>query len=61
MHVCLEGIIRGYSYAWKLIDGQLVQHGNGIMLDGDVKARGFFNDYLLGLSDQAEDNIRGRL
>ena len=26
------------------------------MLDGDVKARGFFNDYLLGLSDQAEDN-----
>lgn len=51
-----QGGTGGYSYAWKLIDGQLVQHGNGIMLDGDVKARGFFNDYLLGLSDQAEDN-----
>lgn len=44
------------TMAWKLVDGKLTQHGNGVALDGDVKARGIFNNYLLGLSDQANDN-----
>lgn len=41
--------------AWKLVDGKLTQHGNGVALDGDVKARGFFKNYLIGMSDQATD------
>ena len=51
-----QGGTAGPSQAWKLVDGQLVEHGSRLQLDGDVKARCFFNDYLLGLSDQATDN-----
>ena len=51
-----KGGTAGPSQAWKLVDGQLVEHGSRLQLDGDVKARCFFNDYLLGLSDQATDN-----
>ena len=40
------------TMAWKLQDGKLVQHGNGVALDGDVKARGIFQNYLIGMSDQ---------
>lgn len=43
------------TMAWKLFDGKLVQHGSGVSLDGDVKARGIFKNYLIGLSDQAND------
>lgn len=41
--------------AWKLVDGKLTQHGNGVTLDGDVKARGIFKNYLIGMSDQTGD------
>ena len=43
------------TMAWKLKDGKLVQHGNGVALDGDVKARGIFQNYLIGMSDQTGD------
>lgn len=38
--------------AWKLVDRKLTPHGNGVALDGDVKARGIFKNYLIGMSDQ---------
>lgn len=38
--------------AWTLKDGRLTQFGNGVALDGDVKARGIFRNYLIGMSDQ---------
>lgn len=41
--------------AWKLSGGTMVQHGSGLALDGDVKARGIFKNYLIGLSDQTGD------
>lgn len=40
------------TMAWKLVDGKLTQFGNGVALDGDVKARGIFKNYLIGMSDQ---------
>ena len=43
------------TMAWKLVDGKLTQHGGGVALDGDVKARGIFKNYLIGMSDQATD------
>ncbi len=43
------------TMAWKLVNGKLTQHGGGVALDGDVKARGFFKNYLIGMSDQATD------
>ena len=41
--------------AWKLVDGKLEAHGQGVSLDGDVKARGLFSHYLLGTSLQNAD------
>lgn len=41
--------------AWKLVGGQLTPFGNGVALDGDVKARGIYKNYLIGLSDQTGD------
>ncbi len=35
--------------------GNVVQYGNDLSLDGDVKARGIYNNYLIGMSDQTED------
>ena len=43
------------TMAWKLVDGKLTQHGGGVALDGDVKARGIFKNYLIGMSDQTGD------
>ena len=47
------------TLAWKLSDGALVAHGNGVALDGDVKARGFYDNYLIGMSDQTEATDNG--
>ena len=41
--------------AWKLVNGKMVQHGSGLTLDGDVKARGIYKNYLIGMSDQTGD------
>lgn len=35
-------------------NGNVVQHGSSLSLDGDVKARGIYNNYLIGMSDQTE-------
>ncbi|WP_297904025.1 DUF4374 domain-containing protein [uncultured Parabacteroides sp.] len=47
------------TLAWKLVDGKLTQHGSGVALDGDVKARGFYDNYLIGMSDQTEATDNG--
>ena len=36
--------------AYKVEDGKMVEHGNGLAFDGDFKARGFFKNYLIGVS-----------
>ena len=42
--------------AWKLSNGQFKQHGDGLALEGDIKARGFFNNYFLGVSALSDNN-----
>ena len=36
--------------AYEVEDGKMVEHGTGLAFDGDFKARGFFKDYLIGVS-----------
>lgn len=40
-------------------NGNVVQHGSSLALDGDVKARGIYNNYLIGMSDQTEAKSDG--
>ena len=44
--------------AYEVDDQKMEEHGRGLALDGDIKARGFFNNYFIGVSQQKQDDGR---